>query len=112
MEAQPKIGKTTIAPEVLETIARLTALAVPGVARVVSPPGMQRLLRPDGAKIEVTGNRVHVEIYIVTEPKAHMLSVGRQVQAEITRAIQDMVGMDVESVDVHIEDVAYPSNGS
>ena len=106
MEAQPKIGKITIAPEVLETTTRLTTLAVPGVARLISPPGMQRLLRHDGVKIEVTGNSVRVKLYVVTEPRVNMLSVGRQIQAEVTRAIQDMIGMEVESVDVYVEDVA------
>lgn len=111
MEAQPKIGKITIAPEVLETTARLTTLAVPGVARMTSPQGMRRLLRQDGVEIDVSGNSVRVKLYVVTEPQANMLRVGRQIQAEVTRAIQDMVGMEVQSVDVHIEDVAYPSEG-
>jgi uncharacterized alkaline shock family protein YloU len=109
MEAQPKIGKITIAPEVLETTARLTTLAVPGVARMISPPGMRRLLRHDGVRVQVIGNSVCVTLYIVTEPHVNMLSVGRQIQAEVTRAIQDMIGMEIQSVDVHIEDVAYPS---
>lgn len=112
METQPKIGKTTIAPEVLETIARLTTLAVPGVARMASRPGVHRLLRQDGVEIEVVGNGVRVELYVVTEPHVNMLAVGRQIQAEVTRAIQDMVGMEVDSVAVHIEDVAYSSEGA
>jgi len=112
METQPNIGKTTIAPEVLETTARLTALAVPGVARLVPPPGMRRFLRTDGVAIEVIGNSVRVKLYVVTEPDANMLNVGRQIQAEVSRAIQDMVGMEVESVDVHIDDVAHsPERG-
>ena len=109
MEAEPKIGKITIAPEVLETTARLTTLAVPGVARLISPPGMSRLLRHDGVKIEVTGNSVRVKLYVVTEPRVNMLSVGRQIQAEVTRAIRDMIGMEVQSVDVYVEDVARPA---
>ncbi|MDY7078125.1 MAG: Asp23/Gls24 family envelope stress response protein [Chloroflexota bacterium] len=105
METQPKIGQITIAPRVLETTARLTTLAVPGVARLISPPGMERLLRHEGVKIEVVGHSVYVKLYVVTEPHVNMLNVGRQVQAEVTRAIQDMVGMKVQSVDVYIEDV-------
>ena len=109
LEAQPKIGKITIAPNVLETIARLTTLAVRGVTRMVSPPGMWRLLRQDGVRIEVVGNSVRVKLYVVTEPHANMLNVGRQIQAEVTCAIEDMVGMEVQSVDVHIEDVTHLS---
>jgi uncharacterized alkaline shock family protein YloU len=109
MEEQPQIGKITIAPEVLVAVARLTTLAVPGVVRLVSPPGMRRLLRHDGVRLEVIENTVHVELHVVTAPEVNMLNLSHQIQAEVTRAIQDMVGMEVNSVDVHIEDVAYPS---
>jgi uncharacterized alkaline shock family protein YloU len=50
---------------------------------------------------------VRVKLYVVAEPRINMLSVGRQIQAEVTRAIQDMVGMEVKSVDVYIEDIAH-----
>jgi uncharacterized alkaline shock family protein YloU len=109
METQPMIGKITIAPQVLETTARLTTLAVPGVARMSPPSGVPRLLRQDGVGIEVVGNRVRVTLHVVAEPDANMLSIGRQIQAEVARVIQDMIGMEVQSIDVHIEDVAYPS---
>ncbi len=107
MEEQPRIGRITVAPQVLETIARLTTLAVPGVARLVPARGMRRIVRHDGVEIEVSGNSVRVELHIVTEPDVNMLNVSHQIQAEVTRAIQDMVGMEVQSVDVHIEDVAH-----
>jgi uncharacterized alkaline shock family protein YloU len=111
MEAQPTIGRITVAPEVLETIVRLTALAVPGVARLVPAPGMSRLLRQDGVQLKVTGNTVRVEVHVVAEPDVRLLRLGRQIQAEVRRAIQDLVGMDVEAVDVCIEDVAMRPNG-
>ena len=108
METQAELGKINIAPEVMATTARLTALAVPGVARLVAPPGMGRLLQASGVRIEIVDhNRVHVEIFVMTDPDANMLSVGRKIRAEVTRALQDMVGVDVQAVDVHIEDVAY-----
>jgi uncharacterized alkaline shock family protein YloU len=106
METQPQIGKITIASEVLETVVRLTTLAVPGVTRLVTPPGVQRIFKHDGAKIEISGNSVRADVYVVTEADANMLSVGRQIQTEVARAIQDIVGMDIESIDVHIEDVS------
>jgi uncharacterized alkaline shock family protein YloU len=108
METQAELGKISIAPEVIATTARLTALAVPGVARLIAPPGMGRLLQASGVKVEVVDdNKVHVEIYVMTNPDANMLSVGRKIRAEVTRALQDMVGVEVHAVDVHIEDVAF-----
>lgn len=109
METQPQIGKITIAPEVLETVARLTTLAVPGVVRLVSSQGVRRFLRHDGVKLEIAGDSVRVELHVVTEPDVNMLGLSRKIQSEVTRAIQDMVGMQVQSVDVHIENVARSS---
>jgi uncharacterized alkaline shock family protein YloU len=109
MDTQPKIGRITVAPDVLETIVRLTALATPGVASLAAPPGVARLLGQNGVRIEVVDSSVHAEVFVVAEPDVNMLRVGRQIQAEVVRAIRDMIGMEVLSVDVYIEDVAYPS---
>jgi uncharacterized alkaline shock family protein YloU len=109
MNDRQTAGKISIATEVLETIARLTTLAVPGVARLVSPPGMRRLLGGNGVKIDVAGNSVRVELHLMTDPGANMLKIGRQVQAEVVRAIRDLVGMEAQSVDVYIEDVVWTS---
>ncbi|MGD8244330.1 MAG: Asp23/Gls24 family envelope stress response protein [Anaerolineae bacterium] len=106
METRSNLGKITIAPEVLVTTARLTALAVPGVSRLVSPPGVGRLLPNDGVRAETVDDKVYVKVYVMTAPDVNMLAVGRKIRAEITRALRDMVGVEVAAVDVHIEDVA------
>jgi uncharacterized alkaline shock family protein YloU len=111
-EDLPRRGKTTIAPEVLLTIARLSALGVPGVARTSPVPGgANRLFRrgvEDGVRIEVQDMAVAVDLYLVVEHNLNVREVSREVQAAVARAIQEMVGMDVQAVNVHIEDVAYP----
>ncbi len=109
MEEGATIGRVTIAPSVLETIARLTTLAVPGVVRMTPPLGLQRLLGlEDGVEITIREDEkaVQVDLYVVVESGRNMLHLGRQIQAEVTRAIQEIVGMKVEAVNVHIEDVA------
>jgi uncharacterized alkaline shock family protein YloU len=107
METQAELGTISIAPEVLVTTARLTALAVPGVARLIAPPGMARILQTSGVKVDILDDKVYVEIYVMTDPDANMLNVGRKIRSEVTRALQDMVGVEVGAVDVHIEDVAF-----
>jgi uncharacterized alkaline shock family protein YloU len=105
-------GKTTIAPEVLLTIARLSALGTPGVARTSPVPGgVNRLLKrgvDDGVRIEVRDQAVTVDFYLVLENGHNVREVSRAVQATVARAIQEMVGMDVLAVNIHIEDIAYP----
>lgn len=113
-EETPRRGKTIIAPDVLLGIARLSALGVPGVARMSPVPGgVNRLFRRgigDGVRIEVKDHAVSVDLYLVVNPDTQLPDVSRAVQSEVARAIQEMVGMDVLSVNVHIEDVALPAS--
>lgn len=109
MEEVPAVGRITVDPEVLETIARLTALAVPGVARIAPVPRSRLLGGKEGVRITLQDGSVLVDLYLVVESGYNMVALGRQVQAEVTRAIQEMVGLDVEAVNVHIEDVVPPS---
>ncbi len=106
-QTEGDIGRITIAPEVLVTTARLTALAVPGVVRLVAPPGVGRLFNSDGVRIQVADDRVRVKICVMTEPGVNLLGIGRKIRNEVTRALENMVGVEVEVVDVHIEDVAF-----
>jgi uncharacterized alkaline shock family protein YloU len=104
-------GKTTIAPDVLINIARLTALSVPGVNRFSSiPGGVNRLFkRPsvEGIRISVENNTVYADLYIIVNKEVNIRDVSRAVQAQVSRAISEMVGMDVGRVNIHIEDVEY-----
>lgn len=107
-------GKLTIAPGVLVTIAQLATREIDGVHQMSTDwtRDVNRFLGnmgiADGIEIEVKDNRVSVDLYIVAERDVNMLQLGRRIQAEVTRAIEELVGMDVKEVNVHIEDVYYP----
>lgn len=106
------IGKTTIAPEVLETIARLTTLNVKGVSRMCTEPaGVSRLFHRafnDGVRIEVHDDSVFTDLYIILDNDVNIRDVSRNVQYNVARAISEMVGMRVGRVNIHIEDIDYP----
>jgi uncharacterized alkaline shock family protein YloU len=104
------LGKVTIAPDVLVSIARLTTLATPGVAHL-SSTGMRALLggkESGGVRVTVENDQVTVDVRIVVEHDANMLQLSQNLQAKIARAIQKMVGMDVSAVNIYIEDVEFP----
>jgi uncharacterized alkaline shock family protein YloU len=109
METRAIPGKVTVEPEVLETIARFTTLNVPGVVRIVEKD-VDRLLGLSGKSVlvQVNEGQVVVDLYIIVGPDISLLRLGRAVQYEVTRAIQNMIGMPVEVVNVHVEDVVYP----
>jgi uncharacterized alkaline shock family protein YloU len=104
-------GKTTIAPEVLITIARLTTLSVPGVSRLcLDPPGVNRLFKRNfqgGIHVEVKDNIVYTDIHVILKNDVNVREVSRTIQQSVSRAISEMVGMAVGGVNVHIEDIDY-----
>jgi len=113
---QEKLGKVTIAPEVLVTIARLTTLKTPGVARLGSSVlgsvnrVFKRSAKDDGVKIQVDDHGVSVELHVIAQHDANMLELGQTIQANISRAIAEMVGMKVNEVNVYIQDVQLPDD--
>ena len=104
-------GKTTVAPDVLVTIARLSALSVPGVSRMANVSGgVNRLFQRgvhDGVRIEVEENVIVANLYLVLKPDVNIREVSRNVQQQVARALQEMVGMDVGEIEIHIEDIDY-----
>ena len=108
---EDKIGAVRIAPEVLATIAALTAQTVPGVVRLEGGLAddfgklIGRGQALHGVKVTVLGNEVWVELHLVVKPDVSMYQVGHEVQQAVAEALELMVGMPVHAVDVYIEDV-------
>src|SRR5215216_5624896 len=104
-------GKTTVAPDVLVTIARLSALSVPGVSRMANVTGgVNKLFKRgvhDGVRLEVKDNTVYANLYLILKRDVNIREVGRIVQGQVARALQEMVGMDIGEIEIHIEDIDY-----
>ena len=109
METDVIPGSVTVEPSVIETVARLTAMEVSGVVGIVEKD-VDRLLGTSSRSviIQVNEGRVLVDLHIIAGPNQSLLQLGRAVQHAVTRAVQQMIGMDVDAVNVHIEDVMYP----
>src|SRR5436190_17200551 len=104
-------GKITVAPDVLVTIARMAALSVPGVSRMAQVTGgVNRLFKRgvnDGVRIEVEDNIIVAGLYLILRRDVNVRDVSRNVQQQVARALQEMVGMDVAEIEIHIEDIDY-----
>jgi uncharacterized alkaline shock family protein YloU len=112
-------GRVTIAPGVLVTIARLATQSTRGVAQMchhIGPGNLDRLLGRvaggGGVQIAILDDAVRVDLYVIVEPDVNMRNVSQKIQEAVTRAIQDMVGMKVSAVNIHIQDVAYNRRSS
>ncbi|HLF75616.1 MAG TPA: Asp23/Gls24 family envelope stress response protein [Anaerolineales bacterium] len=104
-------GKTTVSPDVLITIARLSALSVSGVSRMAQVPGgVNRLFKRgahEGVRIQVEDNTVFASLYLILKKDVNIREVSRNVQHQVARALQEMVSMDIGGIEIHIEDIDY-----
>jgi len=104
-------GRTTIAPEVLVSIAKLSAMSVPGVFHMAPvPTQVSTLLKPrgtDGVNISVTGNLVTVDLYLILNNDVNVREVSKSVQSRVARAIREMVGLEPGTITIHVEDIHY-----
>ncbi|MFC2029522.1 Asp23/Gls24 family envelope stress response protein [Chloroflexota bacterium] len=110
-----KLGRIAIAPNVLVTIVQKTAAAVAGVAELSDAvPGVKRLLGlrtvGRGTQVDVVDDQVYVDVFVVARRDVALLQMGREIQHEVARDIEHIVGMDVCEVNVHIEDIEFETS--
>lgn len=110
---EAKLGTVRIAPSVLATIVSLTASAISGVAQMssVSRPPSRVLQRANvgsapGVSLQVRNDTITADVYIVAEPDTNLKRLAQVVQRRVSEALDQMVGMPVELVNVYIEDVS------
>jgi uncharacterized alkaline shock family protein YloU len=108
---EKEVGKTTISPEVLHKIARLTALSVQGVSRMADFGGrFEKFLGKEefkGIKVDLRNGKAYVEIFVVLMSNFNVRDVSREIQARVSRAISEMVGVDVGGVTIHVMDIDF-----
>ena len=113
VEIQESIGRIEVAPDVLVTIAHYAALRVDGVAKMAPiPADVARLFRREtrnhGVLLNlVDENKIKFDIYVIMNPHVNIMETSQQLQTAVIEAIDTMVGIHVEAVNVHVEDVIY-----
>lgn len=109
-------GKITVAPEVILDIIRQAALYTEGVVGMASiPPRVDRIFRRlitgEGIALEILAESVTIDLYLVAE-QVDLLNLGHRVQREVIRSMDKLVGLKVDEVNIHIEDIAYANNSA
>ncbi len=111
-------GTVYFVSDVLATIAGLAVTEVEGVANTVGGSGSfvdmfarkaqsnsKNLTR--GIKVDVAGNDVTVNVTIIVEYGFPVPEVASDIQENVKKAIETMTGMNVKSVDVHVQGVSF-----
>ena len=105
------IGEVRVADEVVAIIAGLAATEVEGVAsmagnitnELVSKLGMKNLSK--GVKVEVLDGVVTVDLTLNIEYGMNILETSKKVQEKVKSSIENMTGLEVADVNIHIASV-------
>lgn len=108
-----ELGRIEIAPEVIEVITGLAAAEVEGVAHmsggfvgdIAERLGRKNLAK--GVKVEVGKKEAAVDVYIIVKFGYKIPEVARNIQENVRHAIENMTGLKVVEVNVHIVDVEF-----
>jgi uncharacterized alkaline shock family protein YloU len=113
-EVRESHGRIEVAPEVLATIAYYAVLRIEGVLKLTAVPNERSWpfrrnshTHQEGIVLDLVDNRVKFDIYVIMEPHVNIMETSRALQRAIIEAIDTMVGIPVEAVNVHVEDVSY-----
>ena len=108
MESESQIGEVKIADDVVATIAGLATTEVEGVAsmqgnltnEIVGKLGVKNLSK--GVKIELMRGKVHAELSVIMRYGYSIPKTCNAIQDRVKTAIENMTGLDVESVNIRI----------
>lgn len=62
-----------------------------------------------GVKLHLEDNAMFVDVWVTVEAGANIMEVGREIQRRVAEAVRTMVGMMVQEVNVHIQEVRQTS---
>lgn len=109
-------GAVKIADEVVAIIAGLAASEVKGVfgmsggfvGDISELVGKKNLAK--GVKVEVGAKEAAVDVYVVVEFGVRIPEVANEIQRSVKKAIENMTGLTVVEVNVHIQGVNFPND--
>ncbi|HAU31612.1 MAG TPA: Asp23/Gls24 family envelope stress response protein [Desulfotomaculum sp.] len=112
-QEQTSIGSIRIADEVVRIIAGLAATEVQGVTGMSGglAGGIAEILGrknlSKGVKVEVGEKEAAVDIYVIVDYGAKIPDIASQIQQKVRKAVNDMTGLNVKVVNIHIQGVSF-----
>jgi len=81
------------------------------VAFAETPAGeakkFSRRMRQDGILLTLENSVATFDLYLIMQGRADIMQIAKKVQASLIEAMHQMLGLTVEMVNVHIEDVSF-----
>lgn len=102
-----------ISDDVVAVIAGMAASEVPGVAEMAGgfAGGISEVLSgkknmSKGIKVDIQEKTTKIDVNIIVEYGARIPEVAFEIQKRVKKSVENMTGLDVEEVNVHVQGVS------
>ena len=109
-----EIGNIKICVDVVSTIAGIAASEIKGVhgmytsfANGIAEKFGAKKNQTKGVKVEMEGNAVTIDLYIVVKYGIKIPELAWEVQESVKNNVETMTGLNVAKVNIHIEGVSF-----
>ena len=105
----------SVSEEVVSTIVEKTVMSVPGVFDISGGiiDGITNMLgsrRTRGIKVEIAEKSIALDIYLIVEYGVKIPDIAWDIQDKVKKTLEDIVGMTVTAVNVHIQGINLKNN--
>lgn len=116
MEDRTESGSVKISNDVVAIIAGVAATEVKGIigmsggfsGGISDLLGMKNLSK--GVKVQVENNEAVIDLFVLVEYGSNITKVGKLVQENVKSSVENMTGLKIVTVNVHIQGVSMPKD--
>ena len=112
--AGEETSSVKIAPDVVATIAGVSASEIKGVAGMCSTfaGGIAEILgarknATKGIKVEIKDKTTIIDMYIIVEYGVRIPELAWEIQENVKNNVETMTGLTVEKVNIHIDGISF-----
>lgn len=112
--AGEETSSVRIAPDVVATIAGVSASEIKGVAGMCSTfaGGIAEILgarknATKGIKVEIKDKTTIIDMYIIVEYGVRIPELAWEIQENVKNNVETMTGLTVEKVNIHIDGISF-----
>lgn len=106
-------GKVVYAAEVIAAIAALSAREVDGVVSFSASTKTRwgRKVNAKGVRVNISGEEVVLYLYVSMRYGVKITEVAWAVQENVKKAVENMTGLSVSQVNVHVDGIDFSKPG-
>src|SRR5690625_299980 len=113
VQLRTEMGEITVTHEIIATIAGGEAVECYGIVGMASKnhirDGIADILRKEnysrGVVVRQENNDLHIDMYIIVSYGTKISEVANNVQAQVKYALNQALGLNIDSVNIYIQDV-------